>query len=496
MSQKNLLSLHNITKSYSGVTVLHDVSLDIRQGEVHALVGANGAGKSTLIKTISGAITPDHGKIIFDGQEYSEMTPQLSGNLGIEVIYQEFNLVPSLSVAENIFLGNRLEGRKFVDFKALQAKADEILSVFGLPISADEPVKYLSVAYMQIVEIAKALSNDIKMLVLDEPTAPLTNNEVEVLYKVVKSLKEQGISVIYISHRLEEVFELCDRITVLRDGYKVTTLETEKTNRQELISHMINSELGEEYPAREGAQQDEVLLEVKNLYGKGFKDISFKVHKGEILGITGLVGAKRTEVVRAIFGADRLHSGEILVEGNAVKILTPLDAINRGIVMIPEDRKVQGVVLNLSIKWNLTMSILKKLSKSLVINIKKEKQVVDEYKNVLSIKMANEEQNVSTLSGGNQQKVVLSKWLASNPRLIIFDEPTRGIDVGAKKEIYTLINKLADEGMGVILISSEMDEMIGLSDRMIVLSEGVITGKLEKSEFNKQHILDLESGDK
>lgn len=496
MSQRNLLSLHNITKSYSGVTVLHDISLDIRQGEVHALVGANGAGKSTLIKTISGAITPDHGKIIYDGQEYSEMTPQLSGNLGIEVIYQEFNLVPSLSVAENIFLGNRLEGRKFVDFKALHAKADEILSVFELPISADEPVKYLSVAYMQIVEIAKALSNDIKMLVLDEPTAPLTNNEVEVLYKVVKSLKEQGISVIYISHRLEEVFELCDRITVLRDGYKVTTLETEKTNRQELISHMINSELGEEYPAREGEQQDEVLLEVKNLYGKGFKDISFKVHKGEILGITGLVGAKRTEIVRAIFGADRLHSGEILMEGNAVKILSPLDAISRGIVMIPEDRKVQGVVLNLSIKWNLTISILKKLSKSLIINIKKEKQVVDEYKDVLSIKMANEDQNVSTLSGGNQQKVVLSKWLASNPRLIIFDEPTRGIDVGAKKEIYTLINKLADEGMGVILISSEMDEMIGLSDRMIVLSEGVITGKLEKNEFNKQQILDLESGDK
>lgn len=494
MKESNLLSLQHITKSYSGVTVLHDVSLDIRRGEVHALVGANGAGKSTLIKTISGAITPEQGKIIFDGQEYGAMTPQLSDSLGIEVIYQEFNLIPSLSVAENIFIGKRVNKRKLVSLKALEAKADEILKVFDLGICAKEPVKNLSVAYKQIVEIAKALSRDIKLLVLDEPTAPLTNKEVKVLFNLVRTLKEQDISIIYISHRLEEVFELSDRITVLRDGYKIVTLNTGDTNRKTLISHMINSELGEEYPVRRGCQKSEVLLEVKNLCGRGFEGINFQVHRGEILGITGLVGSKRTEIVRAIFGADKLDSGELIFEKEPLKICSPHDAIRKGIVLIPEDRKSQGVVLNLSIKWNLTMAVLKKVSKGLVVQLKKENEVVDKYKNILSIKMSSEQQPVSTLSGGNQQKVVLSKGLASEPKLVIFDEPTRGIDVSAKKEIYTLINKLADQGLGVILISSEMDEMIGLSDRMIILSEGKITGRLEKWEFRKQEILDFASG--
>ena len=496
MNQKNLLSIENITKTYSGVTVLHDISLAIKVGEVHGLVGANGAGKSTLIKTISGAITPDSGKIIFGDNEYTEMSPQLSSDLGIEVIYQEFNLVPSLSVAENIFLGNRADDNKLVNHQKLKAKADEILKVFGLNISAADQVKDLSVAYKQIVEIAKALSHHMKLLILDEPTAPLTNKEVEVLFRLIGTLKEQGISVIYISHRLEEVFELCDRITVLRDGQKIITLHTARTNRKELINHMIDSELGDEYPKRLGKQEDKVLLEAKELCGRGFKDISFKVHKGEILGITGLIGAKRTEIVRAIFGADKLQSGKIVFEGETVKINSPGDAISKGISMIPEDRKAQGVVLNLSINWNLTMAVLKRITKSLVIDINKEKEIVEKYKNVLSIKMSAQNQPVATLSGGNQQKVVLSKWLANNPKLIIFDEPTRGIDVGAKKEIYTLINKLADKGLGVILISSEMDEMIGLSDRMIILAEGEITGRLEKNQFVKQDILDFASGNK
>lgn len=496
MDSKNLLSLHNVTKSYSGVTVLHDVSLDIRRGEVHALVGANGAGKSTLIKTVSGAIEPSSGSIVFEGTRYRAMTPQLSDSLGIGVIYQEFNLVGSLSVAENIFLGNKTHQSKLVNFKAMELKASEILKVFGLDIDVKAPVKNLSVAYKQIVEIAKALSHDIKLLVLDEPTAPLTNKEVEVLFQLVKTLKQQGISIIYISHRLEEVFELCDRITVLRDGHKIVTLNTTETNRKELITYMIDSDLGEEYPKRKGRQSEEVLLEVKNLRGKGFEGISFQVHRGEILGITGLVGAKRTEIVRAIFGADKLQAGEIIYEGKSIKINAPYDAISRGISLIPEDRKSQGVVLNLSIKWNLTMAVLKRLSRMFVIQVKKENEIVDEYKKVLSIKMNSEYQAVSTLSGGNQQKVVLSKWLASNPKLIIFDEPTRGIDVGAKKEIYTLINQLADTGLGVILISSEMDEMMGLSDRMVILAEGKITARLEKEEFRKQEILDFASGHK
>lgn len=496
MDTNNLLSLQNIVKSYSGVTVLHEVSLDIRKGEVHALVGANGAGKSTLIKTISGAIRPDSGKIVYQGKEYDFMTPQLSGSLGIEIIYQEFNLVPSLTVAENIFLNNMSQMNKLADFKQTQMKADEILKTFGLDIKSTDHVKDLSVAYKQIVEIAKALACDLKLLVLDEPTAPLTNTEVEVLYRIVKELRNQGVSIIYISHRLEEVFELSDRITVLRDGHKIVTLNAGETNRKELISYMISAELGEEYPKRKGTQQDEVLLEAKELCGNGFEKISFKVHKGEILGIAGLVGAKRTEVVRTIFGADKLASGKILFEGKPVSIKTPSDAIALGITMVPEDRKSQGVVLRLSIGWNLTMANLKRLSKGLVIDRKKEKELVDQYKDALKIKMNSIEQPISSLSGGNQQKVVVSKWLASNPKLIIFDEPTRGIDVGAKKEIYNLINDLADQGLGVILISSEMDEMIGLSDRMIILSEGKIMGRMEREEFAKQHILDLASGDK
>lgn len=496
MKDANLLCLQDITKSYAGVKALQNVSIDFKKGEIHALVGANGAGKSTLIKAVSGAITPDAGKIIFDGKEYSSMTPQLSGNLGIEVIYQEFNLVPSLSVAENIFLGNRIGGEKLVNFKVMQAKAEEILKIFGLGIHSTDLVKNLSVAHKQIVEIAKALSHDLRLLVLDEPTAPLTSKEVEVLYQVVRSLKEKGITIIYISHRLEEVFELSDTITVLRDGKKVITLNTADTNRKELIGYMINSDLGDEYPKRHGSQEDTILLEVQGLCGKGFKNISFQVHKGEIFGISGLVGSRRTEIVRAIFGADPLQSGKVIYEGREVKIRSPYDAISRGITLVPEDRKIQGVILNLSIRWNLTVAILKKLSKFLVINSRSEEGIVDRYKNILQIKMSDVNQPVSSLSGGNQQKVVLSKWLASDPKLIIFDEPTRGIDVGAKKEIYTLINELADKGIGVILITSEMDEMIGLSDRMIVLSEGEITGVLEKEQFNKQLILDLESGDK
>lgn len=494
MDKNNLLTLEKIVKTYSGVTVLHDVSLDVKMGEVHALVGANGAGKSTLIKTISGAIRPDTGKIIFDGKEYEAMTPQLSGSLGIEIIYQEFNLVPSLSVAENIFLGNRENSSALVNFKQMQIKSDEILRQFGLNIKSTDYVKNLSVAYKQIVEIAKALSHNLKLLILDEPTAPLTNTEVEVLYRLVKELKEKGVSIIYISHRLEEVFELSDRITVLRDGHKMVTLNTAETNRKELINYMINSELGDEYPQRKGGAREEVLLKVENLCGNGFQDISFQVRKGEILGLTGLVGSKRTEIVRAIFGADKLKSGTIYYKGEKVEIKSPNEAVAKGITMVPEDRKTQGVVLNLGIDWNLTMASFKDISRYFVIDKKKENELVNQYKQALLIKMNSVSQTVSSLSGGNQQKVVISKWLASKPELIIFDEPTRGIDVGAKKEIYNLINQLADEGMGVILISSEMDEMIGLSDRMIILSEGVIAGTLEKHEFDKKRTLDLASG--
>ena len=495
MQDKNVLELNKIIKSYSGVQVLQEVSFDVKQGEIHALVGANGAGKSTLIKTVSGAIVPDSGEIIYKGHRCDAMTPQLSNSLGIEVIYQEFNLVPSLSVAENIYIGNRISGKKLFSQKILESKADKILEMFGhLGFKSTDLVKNLSVASQQIVEVAKALSRDVQLLILDEPTAPLGNKEVDVLFKVIRSLREQGVSIIYISHRLEEVFELSDRITVLRDGKKVVTVNTKDTNRKQLITYMINSELEDEYPDRAGYETDRVLLKVDKLCGKGFQDISFQVKKGEIFGIVGLVGAKRTEVIRAVFGADPLVSGDVYFDGELQMIKSPTDAIRLGIVMVPEDRKTQGVVLNLSIKWNITMAILRFLSRFTKINFKKENEVVKNYKSVLSIKMASEEIPVTSLSGGNQQKVVLSKWLASEPKLMILDEPTRGIDVGAKKEIYKLINALADQGIGIILVSSEMDEMIGLSDRMVVLAEGKMVGFFERDEFDKQNILDYASG--
>ncbi len=490
-----LLSIRDITKSYSGVTVLDNVSIEIKRGEVHALVGANGAGKSTLIKTISGAISPDSGTICFEDEDHKCMTPQLSDSLGIEVIYQEFNLIPSLSVAENLFLGKKVDNRKLIDFKVLNKKANEILDMFDVDIDPSELVKGLSIAYMQIVEIAKALSHNIKLLILDEPTAPLTEKEVKILFNIIRSLQKQGVSIIYISHRLEEIFEISDRVTVLRDGKKIVSLITSETNRKELITHMINSEIGEEFPETE-IKHGDVLLEVKDLCSKDFKNISFCVHQGEVLGIAGLVGAKRTEIVRTIFGADKLHSGEILMNGKKVAIKSPKQAIDLGIALIPEDRKNQGIIPSLSIRWNMTLTMVKKFSKFLVVNVKKEKETTNQFKAALSIKMENEEQKVSALSGGNQQKLVLSKWLSCNPKLIILDEPTRGVDVGAKKEIYKLINNLASEGIGIILISSEMDEMIGLSHRLIVLAEGEITAEINRNEFDKQSILNYASGNK
>lgn len=489
MKQNTILSMEEITKTYGGVAVLKDVSFDICEGEIHALVGANGAGKSTLIKALSGAIIPDKGIIRFDGQEYTSMTPEYSSHLGIKVIYQEFNLIPSLSVAENIFLGQKIDDKKLVNFKLLEAKAKKILKIFDDEIDVSKPVKFLSVAYKQLVEIAKTMTSTIKLLVLDEPTAPLTNKEVEILYKLIRRLQKEGIAIIYISHRLEEVFEICDRVTVLRDGNKIITLNTKDTNRRELINYMINSDIGDEFPERSGSYRDEVLLDVKNLSGKGFENINFYLRKGEILGIAGLVGAKRTEIVRTIFGADKKEKGTINFKGNDLVIKTPSDSILNGIVMVPEERKSEGLVLNLSIKNNLSLMILKSLSRWLMIDFKKENKIVDDYKSALSIKMRSINQKVLTLSGGNQQKVVISKCLASQPELIILDEPTRGVDVGTKKEVYNLINSSADNGLGVILISSELDEVIGLSDRIIVLSEGKITAEFERGKFDKKEIL-------
>ncbi len=490
-----ILSLKSISKSYSGVRVLEDIDLEINRGEVHAIVGANGAGKSTLIKIVSGAILPDHGIIKIHGEEHLGMTPNLSSHLGIEVIYQEFNIIPSLSVAENIFLGQELQKNGYFNSKLLTQKAEEVLKVFDLDINPNSQIRDLSVAYKQIVEIAKAISHDVKILILDEPTAPLSEKEVTILFGIIRQLQSRGVSIIYISHRLEEIFEISDRVTILRDGKKISTYQTKETNRQKIIGDMINNLLEEVYPPINYRTGEEVFR-VKGVSGHGFNDINFTVYSGEVFGLGGLVGSKRTEIVRAIFGADRLIEGELYLAGQKVAVVTPEHAIDSGIVMIPEDRKNQGLIGNLPVRWNMSLAILKTLQKFFVIDSAKEKKVVGNLLDTLRVKLREDSQPVATLSGGNQQKVVVAKWLACNPKLIIMDEPTRGIDVGAKKEIYNLINKLALEGMAIILISSDLDEMIGLCNRMLILSEGEAMAELLHENFEKQTILDYASGTK
>jgi ribose transport system ATP-binding protein len=492
---KPIITLKNVSKSYSGVEVLKNIDLEIIQGEVHAIVGANGAGKSTLIKIVSGAILPDHGVITVNWEDYLGMTPSLSSNLGIEVIYQEFNIIPSLSVAENIFLGQELSPNGYFDSTTLAQKAKEVLKVFDLDIDPKAQIKNLSVAYKQIIEIAKAISHDVKILILDEPTAPLSEKEVTILFTIIRQLQSRGVSIIYISHRLEEIFAISDRVTVLRDGKKISTYLTKDTNRREIIGDMINNTLEEVYPVVNYNTGSEVL-KVKGVSGHGFKDINFVVHSGEVLGLEGLVGSKRTEIVRAIFGADRLVDGELFLAGQKITIGNPENAINLGIVMIPEDRKNQGLIGNLPVRWNMTLAILRTLQKIFVIDSLKEKILVNKFLDALHVKLREDTQPVSTLSGGNQQKVVVAKWLASNPKVIIMDEPTRGIDVGAKKEIYNLISKLAHDGMAIILISSDLDEMIGLCNRMLILSEGQAMAELSHDNFEKQLILDYASGTK
>jgi ribose transport system ATP-binding protein len=489
-NEKVVLSLKNITKEYPGVVALNNFSLDFYEGEVHALLGENGAGKSTLIKIISGAITPDAGEIVLRGKVFRNMTPHLSRENGIEVIYQEFNLVDSLSAAENIYLGKRT-GR-FVNYSAMEAEAKKLFNQFNVDLDPAANVGSMTTAQRQIVEIAKAISKNVKILIMDEPSAPLTVAEIQCMFDIVRKLKARGVTVIYISHRIDEIFEISDRVTIMRDGNYVATKDAKKTNRNELISLMVGRELKQTYPVRSIVPKD-VALEVRNITGNGVKDISFSVKKGEILGIAGLVGAGRTELARVIFGVEKLESGEMLIEGKPVLIKSPSDAIKHGIGLIPEDRKTQGCFLEMSIKWNISFNNIKNISKHLIVDRKLEEEAAEKYKDLLNIKTPSILQDVKNLSGGNQQKVVLAKTLAASSKILIFDEPTRGIDVGAKQEIYNLMCDLANQGKAIIMISSDMEELLGMSDRIIVLSEGHLTGEVQKIEFNQDHILDLAS---
>ena len=468
----NILELKHITKLYPGVVALNDVSLEVRRGEILALVGENGAGKSTLIKTCSGAITPTQGEIVINGKSFTGMTPQTSEQNGIGVIYQEFNLVGDLSVAENIFLGRAIRKGMVIDLKAMEKESKKILDSLNIKINPKTLVKTLSVGYQQMVEIAKAVSQNAKLLIMDEPSAPLTSAEVEAMFAIVDKLKAGGVSIIYISHRLDEIFRLADRITILRDGQYVTTLNTDETNKDELVKYMVGRQLTEVYPKRdEICVKDEVIFEAVNVSGNGDKNISFKIHRGEVLGLGGLVGAGRTEFAELMFGMRQKTAGKFIFKGKEISPKTPKDAIELGIGLVPEDRKKEGALLGMSIRCNINMPIYQRISKGTVINEKKEEEIAQTYRKEISIKTPTLDQLVKNLSGGNQQKVILAKWLAADSELLIFDEPTRGIDIGAKQEIYTLINHLVEQGKTVLMISSEMEELMGMTGFLFWLKE-------------------------
>jgi len=489
-----IVEMKGLTKKYPGVVALHNVSFDIRRGEVHGLCGENGAGKSTLIKILYGAEHPDSGEVLIEGRKAAIKSPADGVKHGISVVNQELKLAEHLFVGENIFLGHlpcrNIMGFHFINRKRLFSDAEALLQKLNVKLDVYEAVQELSVAKKQIVEIAKALSYHSQILIMDEPSASLTENELEALFKVIALLKQEGVTILYISHRLEEIFRITDRVTVLRDGQYVATHNTKDTTREQLISLMVGRKLGSEYPKKEHTV-GKARLNVERLNTYAIKDISFEARQGEILGIAGLVGAGRTELARAVFGADPLQSGRVLVDGEPVKIAGVSDAIRQRIALIPEDRKNQGTVLAMAIRENVTMVNIHEYIRRFFISKKKERKSVQKYVDLLRIKTPDIEAPVSSLSGGNQQKVVLAKWLDTNSNIIIFDEPTRGIDVGAKVEIYHLMNNLARQGKTILMISSELPEIIGMCDRVIVMHGGEIAGILNREELTQERILEL-----
>ncbi len=487
-----ILRAENITKCFGGIRALDKASLSVKKGEVHALVGANGAGKSTLIKIITGAYTSDEGSVYLDGKLMQIHSTFDARALGISAVYQEFSLINTISVAENIFMG-KLITRKVgpisqVNWEEINNRSAKILETLGTKINPKDLVGSLSVAQKQMVEIAKALSNDIKVLIMDEPTASLAENDIKQMFEVLRGLQKKGISIIYVSHRLEELPQIANRISVYRDGNYIRTLEIDDAPKQVIIENMVGKKV--EQINQQNHSQDEILLETKNLSAKGkFEDINLTLHKGEILGLAGLDGAGRTEIVRALFGADKHDSGQILISDKEVTIKSPRDAKKAGIGFITEDRKEEGAIMGLDISTNIGMTILKELSKHHKLDLNKEKEVSTSYIKSLAIKCSSERQKVGNLSGGNQQKVVVAKWLATKPKILIMDEPTRGIDVGAKNQIYELIHNLSKQGIGIILISSDLPELLQMSNNIVVIAMGRITAKLENKNLNQEILL-------
>lgn len=499
--QDTILRMEHIVKEFSGVRVLKDVHFDLKAGEVHALIGENGAGKSTLIKILGGVYFPEGGEIYIGDKKMRFTSAQDALHAGVGIIYQEFNLVPTLSIAENIFLGKELT-RKGVklDRKDMVKQANELMATLGFAnVDCNEQVSRLSVAQQQMVEIAKALFNDSKILVMDEPTAVLTEYDSKKLFEMIATLKEKGVGIIYVSHRLEEVLSLSDRITVLRDGELIDVLDNTEKNvtKDQLVSLMVGRKLEQYYPSREARESDEIVMDVQGLTKEGlYRNVSFQLHKGEILGITGLVGAKRTEVVKSIFGAIHADSGKVMVGGEEVTFSKPSDAMKHGIAFVPEDRKKEGLFLDASVANNMYTANYDKVTSHGIFRKKLKEAFLKEYFGKLNIRPADPDKISRDLSGGNQQKVIIAKWMAIHPKIMILDEPTRGIDIGAKAEIYKLMDQLAQNGCSIIMVSSEMNEVIGMCDRVIVMSEGRVTAEFTHKEITQEKIMTAASGNK
>lgn len=493
---KTVIALEHITKTFPGVNALTDVSLELHEGEVLALMGENGAGKSTLVKCLTGAHKPTSGRILVDGTPYESITPAQARQLGIGAVYQEFTLVRELPIVENMFMGNLIGNGVLVDKKKMVEEAEKIFDDFGVDIDPNAMLVSLSPAMMQIVEIAKAVLLHTRVLILDEPTAPLTVKEVRILFDIIRKLKASGVSIVYISHRMEEVFEITDRIIVMRDGCYICEMDTAKTSRQELVKAMIGRELNDTVYPHTCVATDEVVLRVKDLSGNGVEHASFELHRGEILGFAGLVGAGRTELMSVLFGDVCKTGGTVEIGGKQLDFKEPYQAIAHGLGLLPEDRKNRGLLLDKSVLVNISLSSLKNFCRWGVIDKKAERQAVQQYVDSLSVKTPTLEQESQFLSGGNQQKLIVAKWLATDSDILIFDEPTRGIDVGAKYEIYQLMHDLVASGKSIIMVSSDFEELTGMSDRIIVVSEGRLVGERSAGNFDKTELLDLASGDR
>ena len=483
--------MEHITKTFPGVKALDDVSFDLKAGEVHALLGENGAGKSTLIKVLGGIYHPDAGDIYINGEKADIHSVTSAQRNGIAIIHQELVLVPYMTVAENIFLGREVMKGKFVNRRAMETEAQKLLDEYDMHVQASELLVNLSIAQQQMVEIVKAISYHSRILVMDEPTSSISDKEVEHLFKIMRTLTEEGVGIIYISHKMSELQEICDRVTVMRDGGYVGTRVVKETSNDELIAMMVGRTLTSYY-TRDFLEGGDEVLKVEHLSdGDMVRDVSFEARKGEIVGFAGLVGAGRSETMQAIFGLSGHIKGQIFVEGKEVQIHTPLDALASGIALVPEDRKKDGLYLSQSVRYNMTIEVLKSFIGKMRVDAKKEEEITQKYIDMLSIKTPTHEQRIGNLSGGNQQKVLIGRWLATQPKILILDEPTRGVDVGAKSEIYTIMNQLAKQGMTILMVSSELPEIINMSDRVYVFAEGLVTGCLKHDEVSQESIMKL-----